>query len=319
MLTVKYLNPTVAMMKYVTKLSVRNVCSLTIKRLAGTVLACAVASGACAQSNDAAAIVAEPLRPVLSAYTVEVGRSHIADTYLTPVKYDGWHMALHYERMQAMKFNPQQWVMQLDFQINGDHTQNFARNATMWYLDANARWSMMRRWRNIGALPKLTLGVGPGTELNVGALYLTRNGNNPVAAKAAWTVNASAYVAYDLRLGRLPVTLRYQASLPVTGAFFSPDYGELYYEIWLGNHSGLAHAAWWGNYFKLDNYLTADLRFKGTNLRIGYHNDILSTKVSGIVSERITHAVSIGITTEWLSLSSHRKSGPNTQTFSPLY
>jgi hypothetical protein len=285
-----------------------------IKRLVNIMCACAVAIFATAQESDE-----QPLRPVISAYTAEVGSSHIADTYLTPLKYNGIHMGLRYERMQAMSFNPQNWVMQLDFQINADGDDNFAGNATMWYLDVEARWGMMRRWRPIEAVPKLTLGIGPSTGLDLGALYLSRNGNNPVSAKAAWTVNASGYAAYDLHIGKLPITLRYEATLPVTGAFFSPDYGELYYEIWLGNRSKLAHAAWWGNYFRLDNYVTADLHFGGTNLRIGYHNDILSTKVAGIVSQRITHSISIGVTTEWLTLSSHRKSGNNTKTISALY
>ncbi|WP_438589419.1 hypothetical protein [Duncaniella dubosii] len=31
---------------------------------------------------------------------------------------------------------------------------------------------------------------------------------------------------------------------------------------------GTRHAAWWGNYFKLDNQLTADLHLGSTNLRL---------------------------------------------------
>lgn len=47
------------------------------------------------------------LRPVTSAYTFGAGSSHLADTYLSPLKYTGWHVDFHYERMQAMKFNPE--------------------------------------------------------------------------------------------------------------------------------------------------------------------------------------------------------------------
>lgn len=261
-----------------------------------------------------------PLRPVISAYTVEAGSSHIADTYLTPLKYAGWHAALHYERMQAMKFNPQNWVMQLDFQVNGDRVTNYKNGPEMWYGDVNARWGMMRRFRNVfAAAPALTLGIGPSTEAVLGAMYLRRNGNNPVAAKGAWTVNAAGFAAYNMKIGRLPVTFRYEVTLPTIGVFFAPDYGELYYEIWLGNHSNLVRPAWWGNYFRMDNYLTADLHFGGTTLRLGYHNDILSTKVSGIVSERITHAFTIGVTTEWLTVNSHRKNLDNANTISALY
>ncbi len=113
------------------------------------------------------------------------------------------------------------------------------------------------------------------------------------------------------------MVFRYEVSLPVTGAFFAPDYGQLYYEIWLGERSGLCRAAWWGNYFDMDNLLTADLRLGGTTLRLGYRNHIISTKASDIVSRRITHAFVIGIATEWLSLSPrYRQDVP---IVSPLY
>jgi hypothetical protein len=284
-----------------------------IKKLCTAFCACVVAIFATAQNADE-----QPLRPVISAFTVEAGTSHLADTYLTPLRYSGWHTAFRYERMQAMKFNPEKWVMQLDLQIDGNHATNYAGIA-MWHADLNAGWSMMRRFSPFSAAQALTLGIGPGTSLNLGALYLKRNGNNPVAAKGAWTVNASGYAAYNFKLGKLPVTLRYEVTLPVTGIFFAPDYGELYYEIWLGNTSGLVRPAWWGNYFNLDNYLTADLHFGGTTLRLGYHNNILSTKVSDVVSEQITHAFTIGVTTEWLTLNSHRKKANNAKTISALY
>jgi hypothetical protein len=107
--------------------------------------------------------------------------------------------------------------------------------------------------------------------------------------------------------------------LPVTGAFFSPDYGELYYEIYLGNHSGLAHAAWFGNYFRLDNLLTADLRLGSTNLRLGYRADVMSTKVNNIVTRRVTHSFVIGVSGEWLSLPRSGRISDNAKIISALY
>ena len=47
-----------------------------------------------AQNADSAAV--ETVRPVLSAYGVEAGSAHLADTYLTPLHYNGWHTALTY-------------------------------------------------------------------------------------------------------------------------------------------------------------------------------------------------------------------------------
>lgn len=38
----------------------------------------------------------EILRPVNSVYTLEAGSSHVTDTYLSPIKYTGWHLGLKY-------------------------------------------------------------------------------------------------------------------------------------------------------------------------------------------------------------------------------
>lgn len=98
--------------------------------------------------------------------------------------------------------------------------------------------------------------------------------------------------------------------MPVTGIFFSPQYGELYYEIYLGNHKGLVRGAWPGNFFRLNNLLTADFRLGSTIIRAGYRCGITSTKASHIVTRRIEHTAVIGIASEWISLSADRR-GPS--------
>ena len=196
-------------------------------------------------------------RPVLSSYTVEAGSAHLVETYLSPLKYSGWGTALGYERMQAMRFDPDRWTMQLRGRLGLQGTRNPARNATMWDVDLELAWGMMRRFK----LPEgFTIMAGGSTGVDAGVFYNARNSNNPAAAKAAWTVRALGAGVWNGRVGRLPLCLRYQAELPLAGMFFSPEYGELYYEIYLGNHKGLLRGAWPGNYFRLNNLLTCDLR-----------------------------------------------------------
>ncbi len=259
-----------------------------------------------------------PLRPVFAAYTLEAGSGHLADTYLTPLKYTGWHGALDYTRYQAMRFNPDDWTMRLHGNLSVERTDNPAGNATMWSAMLSLDWGMMRRFR---PLPDLTLAVGGSTGIQGGCLYNDRNGNNPASAKGAWTVNLTGYAAYRLNLWRLPVTLMYQPTLPVTGIFFAPDYGELYYEIYLGNRQGLVHGAWWGNYFRLDNLVTADLHLGSTSLRIGYSGNIFSSKVNHTVTHIYTHSLVIGISGEWLSYDPrrHRRQSAEPRIVSPIY
>lgn len=258
-----------------------------------------------------------PLRPVMSAYMFEAGSANLADTYLTPLKYDGWCAAFRYERMQAMKFDPDRWVMRLTAGVEVDRTENPARNATMWMGSVNASWGMMRRWRL--PLPGVTLAAGASTGIDLGCLYNDRNGNNPASAKASWTVNLTGMAAWNVNLKGLPITLRYQPTIPLAGVFFSPDYGELYYEIYLGDHSGLAHFAWWKVYFAMENLLTADLRFGGTSLRVGYRNYILSTEVNHITTRVITHAFVLGLSGEWLSLNPRKELSRSARIISALY
>lgn len=245
-----------------------------------------------------------PLRSVLSAFTAEAGSAHIAETYLSPLRYSGWTFALGYERMQAMRFNPERWVMQLNGRLVLDRTFNPAHNSSIWNVEVQAGWAMMRRFR---LSPALSLYAGGRTDLDLGIFYSDRNTNNPAAAKAAWTVGVQTAAVYSTSLRKLPVFFRYQIDMPLTGVFFSPEYGELYYEIYLGNHSGLVRAAWPGNYFRLGNYLTADLRFGGTTLRLGYRCNVLSAKASDIVTRHISHTAVVGVTTEWVSLSTRRR------------
>ena len=256
------------------------------------------------------------LRPVTSSYTYEIGGATLANTYLTPLKYKGWDMALNYERMQAMKFNPEKWVMRLTAGIDLNRTDNPAKNATMWRLVADFSWGMTYRFK----LPhNITLAGGGSTSLDLGCVYNARNGNNPVAVEAAWTVNLTGYASWNVKIGRLPVTLRYQPTIPLTGVFFSPDYGELFYEIYLGNHSGLAHCAWWGNYFRMENLVTADMHLGATSLRVGFRNNILSTSINDITTRTITYSAVIGVTTEWISLNPSRKADNNARFISALY
>lgn len=271
--------------------------------------AAAFAAGAAEPADSA-------LRPVVSAYMLEAGSAHLSDTYLTPLHYGGWSGTLGYERMQAMRHNPRRNVMRLDGSVGLARTLNPAGSASMWQADFRMGWGMM--WRT--GLPNgFAVAAGPRLEARLGALSLMRNGNNPVAAKAAATAGVTAMAVWNGHAGRLPLTLRWQPSMPLIGAFFSPDYDELYYEIWLGNHKGLCHCAWPGSYLQLNSLLCADLHFGATTLRLGYRFDGLSSKAAGIVSRAVAHSFVVGVATEWMSLRPGHSRTPEAETISALY
>lgn len=265
----------------------------------GTAAEPATERGVCSVPDNVAVSMPKPIRPVRSTYAIEAGSAHMADTYLTPLHYDGWHVGMLYSRIQAMGFSPRRWSMQLRLGLGFDRTQNPARNARMLSLSLSASWGLLRRF---AITDRLTVAAGPELGVDLGCLYLSRNGNNPASAKAAVTLNATALAAWRMSIGRLPVTFTFQPSLACLGAFFSPDYGQLYYQIYLGERSGLAHCAWWGDYFSMDNRFGADLALGATTLHLGYHGTILSTKANNLVTNCFTHAFTLGVTLDWTAL-----------------
>lgn len=243
------------------------------------------------------------LRPVSSAFMVEAGSTHLLDTYLSPLKYTGWHFGFDYERIQAMKFSPGRWRQRLNIGIEVNRGQNPARNASLLYGNIAASWSMSHIWR----LPhRLSVAAGGTAGADLGGMYNDRNSNNPASLKADIYLGATAAIGWDMNLWRLPVKLRWQTSIPLLGMFFSPEYDELYYEIYLGNSHGLLHCGWPGNLFRWDNLVTADLGLGGSCLRLGFRSRIFSSEVNHITTRNFSYAFVIGVVTDWLSVSPRR-------------
>lgn len=242
-------------------------------------------------------------RPPAIMFTAEAGYGRVLDTYLTPITYTGWHTALGFEHTQATGFSPDRWVRQLSLGMSFDHVKNPVGNHSMQHLRAGGRWALMRRWTGV-LDPRLSLMAGGMTWLQGGAIYNSGNSNNVVSVKAHWTLGLQGIAQYSTRLGRVPVTLRYQAALPVVGAWFTPDYDESFYEIYLGNREHLVQPGWWGNRFDLDHQVTADFRLGGTILRMGYHGTIERSWARHLNTHITTHGIVIGLGGEFLSLPS---------------
>lgn len=247
------------------------------------------------------------VRPVNSSWMVEAGTSHLVDTYLSPLKYAGWHGGITYTRLQAMKLDPAGWVQRMEVEADADKAKNPAGNASLLRVKLASHWGMTRRWR----LPHgLTLGAGAAAGVDVGAFYSSRNGNNPVAAKASASLSATAMATWATRVWRVPLMVGWESAMPLTGVFFSPAYDELYYEIYLGNRSGLLHPAWPGNFFRWHNRLTADIDCgSATRLRLGLGSELFSSKVNSITTRATTWSLIVGVTSDWISLSP-RKAAP---------
>ncbi len=245
--------------------------------------------------------VAQPQRPVQAMWTLDAGHASSLDSYLSPITYGGVDLALGFEHLQDCGFDPRHWTRQLRVGLEYAYQENPVGNNEMHLGMADLSWALMRRWDGVFT-PRLQLLLGGMTQLRGGALYAPAGSNNVVSAKVRWSVGVQGQAVARLHLGRVPLTLRYQASLPVAGVFFSPEYDESYYEIYLGNHRNLAHAGWWGNRFDMENYLTADFHLGGTIVRLGYRNRLERSWVSHLNTHLTTHALVIGIGGNFLTV-----------------
>ncbi len=238
----------------------------------------------------------EPLRPAATAFTVEIGRQSALDTYLSPVRYGGLSLALGYERLRATSFAPGQWLTRHAVTGTFASMTNTSGNGSMLsgYLDYS--FAMLRRWQ---VCKGLWLAGGGEASLTLGGLYNLRNSNNPGSAKAAVDLGVTAMASYHFRIKRLPVTLRYQGSLPVIGAFFSPEFGQSYYEMfYIGNRDGMVHLGAWHNRVDLRNYISVDLHLGTRALRLGYRQVMRTTHLYHIDTQVFTHAFVLGISGE---------------------
>lgn len=249
-------------------------------------------------------------RPVLQQYRVEIGGGTALSTYLSPLTYSGKVFGVSGQWSKASQWSPENLIMKFEAAGNMRDYLNPAHTASMIGFDGIFTWGM--QWRR--RLPySLQVTTGGAVDINGGCLYLSRNGNNPVNAYASASLDINASLSWSFKIGKLPMVLSDELRLPTIGAFFSPEFGETYYEIWLGNHKGLAHCGWWGNNFCLDNLLSLKLDFGRTAMEIGYRYDYRSCWANSLSTRVSTHSFVIGIIPHGLGIK--RKQNIN----SPLY
>lgn len=243
---------------------------------------------------------AEETSPQLTAtYAIEADSEHAFNTYLSPLSHSGTALGLSGEWSRPFGAYNNMWSMTFAAKGRIGLLKNPARNAAMDDLSLSLSWHALKGFTPCAGL---TLRAGAGLLIEGGALYLPRNSNNPVAARAylGATINGSA--TYKFSLWGYPLRLIDDISIPSLGVFFSPHYGQSYYEIYLGNHSGLARCGWWGNHFAIDNLAAIEIPMCSIRLRVGYRLNILNSIASGINSRITNHSIVLGISTDWLNV-----------------
>ncbi len=231
-------------------------------------------------------------RPVTSIYSIEIGSARDLSTYLSPLYYSGMDYAISGSWTKSFNHWSDRCVMRFEAGVNFQDMLNPAKTAVMYGLTARFNWGLA--WRHRFA-HDWQVTVGPMLDLYGGALYQSRNGNNPVTALASVGIDISGSISRRFRIGRLPVEVAEEVRIPTLSGFFCPEYGETYYEIYLGNHNGLAHCGWWGNAFGIDNLLSFKMNFGRTGMMVGYRLDLRTFRANGLQTQVLRNAFVIGV------------------------
>ncbi len=233
-----------------------------------------------------------------------IGSYSIRDTYLSPEEYTGWGINLLSDLMKMTnklkgKLSTQQLIM-VDFAS----TKNNTETASDYYIMLDYGYGGHYHFKPISNLRLL---AGMKANVNLGAIYNTRNTNNPVSAKAGVNLNFSGMADYKFHIGKQPLSIRYQMDMPFFGCMFSPHYGQSYYEISLGNHDDLVHVSSFGNLFAMKNYLTIEIPLKYFTIRTTYLNNIYQTDICELKTQIHSNSFMIGFVKEVFSMPKGKK------------
>ena len=239
---------------------------------------------------------------------IGVGATNMLDTYLSPEKYRG--VDIRFLSHTRREKDSTVWINQFQHEGNIAYADNRSGNGGEMAGGYTFRYSLLRKWNVSLWSHPLQLIAGGTAAANIGMIYNTRNGNNP--ANARLSLHIEPTVGFDYPIGRpsskrgiafrpgdnahYPVVLHYEASAPLFGLMFSPNYGQSYYEIFnRGNYDHNCVPTTIGSTPSLRQMLTLDFRLAHTTWRIGYLGTIEQSHVNNLKTHIYTHSLVIGI------------------------
>lgn len=245
--------------------------------------------------NDTVSL-SKPIWAVNKTTSVGYGWASVYDTYLSPLEYTGHLFSLQHERLSRTHFCDKKLIKQQLLSLNATITDNPAKNAN--------EYSILLEYR-LGAHVSVwqygNFRVRAGGVWNVGGgvIYNERNSNNPASAKAYTNLNLSAQTFYHWK----SCLFRWQLDVPFVGAFFTPEYGESYYEISLGHYPNAVHFASFLNQRAVQSYVSADFPVNNWTIRLGLQSAYNQTKVNSLTSHIYTNTLMVGLVSESINLS----------------
>lgn len=259
----------------------------------------------------AAAQEPEQGKIVTNAQMIGIGSTNILDTYISPEKYNGTeirymsHTVRQKLRQQPVDTLSHRFGRRLSTELIHQGYLSYSENragegagiAGMYSFSYGVHYN----WSLSGG--RLALKAGAQVDANLGFLYNTRNSNNPAQARVNIDLAPSAAVSYRFRLGRLPMAVGYEVSVPMVGLMFSPNYGQSYYEIFNeGNYDHNIVATTIGCAPRMRQMVTLDFHLRHSAIRIGYVGDIDQYEVNNLKYHNYSNLFMIGYVRRFKSI-----------------
>ena len=236
-----------------------------------------------------------PLSGVVErTYLLGMGKNHVYDSYLSPLDYAGSTLGFTRIGERTMQRGQGRWSQMTYFDFNASQLHNPVGNATTW--DGELQFNYGQHY-HLMAQPKWNVALGGLLGAHLGGTYNTRNGNNPGQMRMALDFAVSAVATRQFALWKKRWTWRTQCDIPVMGTFFTPNYGQSYYEIFILGHANrnivFSHPF---NAPSVRLLSTISIPFGTSSLTLGYKADIRQSTVPHLDRHAWHHTFLIGYT-----------------------
>lgn len=238
-------------------------------------------------------------RSVNEATMISLGSRYVKNTYLSDIGYHGTGLGVTNERMRLID---EHWSRRRTFRVDLASIRNPARTSSGYAAFLDYTYAIHRRFEP-RPIDGLRLLVGAAGRTMLGTVYRSQGGNNPAALHLEADLGLSVGALYSFDLGpRFPLTVRWQADLPLVGVFFSPHYGQSYYEIFsLGHRDGIVCFGSLHNRFALRSLFTVDVPVMSLlTVRVGCETDVYGSHVNGIHTRYVGNSLLLGVAKEFI-------------------
>ena len=230
-----------------------------------------------------------------------VGYNVLQDTYLSPEDYSG--LELRYQSHTVRQQDSCLWQRLI---INEGYISQCRPQSKTGSTIGGAYHFQYGALRHIVTLPVgISIHAGAQAEVLGGFFYNTRNGNNPAQMRAS--LDIGPMLKADYTLGKFQ--FMYEASCPLIGLAFSPNYGQSYYELFSEghyDHNLVPTTIVCTPSFR--NQLLVSVSLSRTHWRgtIGYLGDYNQMQVNGLKQHSYTSMFVIGLS-RTLNFSANRQ------------